>query len=149
MFRKLMTFDEAKAAISKIAEQFKSKETEIGKELSEANTKIWAQQKEENKLNQCPLCKKGNLQIMYSKKTGRYFVGCSSYPECKNTYSLPPNSLIKRADKTCEACAWPMLLSIKRGKRPWIFCFNPGCVSNKERIEEYRRKKQAEENNNS
>ena len=141
--------EEAKAVIVKIAEQFKKEETEIGNELSGANEKLWQQQREDNKLNQCPLCKKGNLQILYSKKTGRSFIGCSAYPECKNTYSLPPNSLIKRADKTCEACAWPMLLSIKRGKRPWIFCFNPGCVSNKERIEEYRRKKQAEENNNS
>jgi DNA topoisomerase-1 len=140
--------DKAKSTITKISEQFAKEETEIGKELSEANTKIWAQQKEENKLNQCPLCKKGNLQIMYSKKTGRYFVGCSSYPECKNTYSLPPNALLKKSDKTCEHCGFPMLLSIKRGKRPWIFCFNPECETNKKRLEEYRRRKE-EENNNS
>ena len=138
---------EAKETITKISEQFKSKEKEIGEELMEAQGKIWQQQREDNKLNQCPKCNKGNLQIMYSKKIGRSFVGCSAYPECKNTYSLPPNALIKRSDKLCEHCGFPMLLSIKRGKRPWIFCFNPECETNKKRLEEYRRKKEAENNN--
>ena len=138
---------EAKETITKIAEQFKSKEKEIGEELLSAQGKVWEQQKEENKLNQCPKCKKGNLQIMYSKKIGRSFIGCSAYPECKNTYSLPPGSLIKRSDKLCEHCGFPMLLSIKRGKRPWIFCFNPECETNKKRLEEYRKRKEEENNN--
>ncbi len=136
--------EEAKSTITKISEQFKQDEVQIGEELSEANTKLWEQQREENKLNICPVCKKGNLQIIYSKKTGRNFVGCSNYPECKNTYSLPPNSLIKKSDKICEKCGFPMLLSIRKGKKPWIFCFNRECPTNKERIEAYK-KKQAEE----
>ena len=140
---------EAKETITKIAEQFKSKEKEIGEELLSAQGKVWEQQKEENKLNQCPKCKKGNLQIMYSKKIGRSFIGCSAYPECKNTYSLPPGSLIKRSDKLCEQCGFQMLLSIKRGKRPWIFCFNSECETNKKRLEEYKKRKQDEEDNNS
>lgn len=138
---------EAKSTITKISEQFKQKEAEIGEELAGANTKLWAQQREENKLNLCPLCKKGSLQILFSKKTGRSFVGCTNYPECRNTYSLPPNSLIKKSDKICEQCEFPMLLSIRKGKRPWVFCFNPKCPTNRERIEEYRKKK-AEENSN-
>ncbi len=133
---------EAKETITKISSQLKKEETEIGKELSGANEKLWAQQREENKLNLCPRCNKGNLQIMYSKKTGRSFIGCTNYPECKNTYSLPPNSLIKKADKVCEQCGFPMLLSIKKGKRPWIFCFNRECPINKERIEAYRKKQE-------
>ena len=140
--------EEAKGAINKITAQFLSQETAIGEELAGANTKLREQQREENKLNQCPVCKKGNLTIMYSKKNGRYFVACDRYPECKNTYSLPPNSLIKRSDKTCEHCGWPMLLSIRKGKRPWLFCFNPQCETNKERIEEYRRRKEREEREN-
>ncbi|MEK6847841.1 MAG: DNA topoisomerase I, partial [Nanoarchaeota archaeon] len=128
---------EAKTAITKISEQFKSQETEIGEELAGANTKIWEQQKEENKLNICPVCKKSQLRITYSQKTKRYFIGCSGYPECKNIYSLPPNSLIKKTDKICEKCGFPMLMSIKKGKRPWFFCFNRECATNKERIEKY------------
>jgi len=139
--------EEAKSTITKISGQFKAQEEEIGQELSEANIKLWAQQKEENKLTLCPLCKKGNLQIIYSKKTKRNFIGCTNYPECRNTYSLPPNSLIKKSDKICEQCGFPMLLSIKKGKRPWVFCFNRECETNRERIEEYRKRQEAENNN--
>src|SRR3989344_5993061 len=95
-------------------------------------------EKEENRLNICPLCKKGNLQILYSKKTRRYFAACNKYPECKNTYSLPPNGSIKRTDKACESCSWPILMRLSKGKRPWEFCFNPNCEKNKERLEKYR-----------
>lgn len=138
--------EEAKNTIIKISEQFKSQEKEIGEELADANTKLWIQQREENKLNICPVCKKGSLQIMYSKKTKRSFVGCTNYPQCKNLYSLPPNSLIKKSDKICEHCGFPMLLSIRKGKRPWVFCFNRDCETNKERIEAYRKKKEEEGN---
>jgi DNA topoisomerase-1 len=141
--------EEAKNTIIKISEQLKSQEKEIGEELADANTKLWIQQREENKLNICPVCKRGSLQIMYSKKTKRNFVGCTNYPQCKNLYSLPPNSLIKKSDKICEHCGFPMLLSIRKGKKPWIFCFNRDCPTNKERIEKYKKEKQQEENNNS
>ncbi|MBS3086557.1 DNA topoisomerase I [Candidatus Pacearchaeota archaeon] len=136
--------EKAKEAIVKISEQFKKKEKEIGNELLKANTEFREQQKEENKLNICPLCKKGNLQILYSKKTRRYFVACNKYPECKNTYSLPPNGSIKKTGKVCESCGWPILMRLNKGKRPWEFCFNKDCVTNKERIEKYRQKQQEE-----
>jgi len=134
--------DNAKNAIIKIAKQFKKNEKEIGTELYNANVKLREQQKEENKLNICPICKKGNLSITYSRKTKRQFVACNAYPDCKTTFSLPPNSLIKKTDKNCEECGFPRLMSLKRGKRPWIFCFNPGCITNKERIEEYNKRKE-------
>ena len=134
--------DEAKITITKIAKQFKAHEKVIGTELYNANVKLREQQKEENKLNICPICKKGSLSITYSRKTKRQFVACNAYPDCKTTFSLPPNSLIKKTDKNCEECGFSKLMSLKRGKRPWIFCFNPGCVTNKERIEEYNKRKE-------
>jgi len=137
--------EKAKEAIIKISNQFKEKEKEIGEDLLKANEEFREQQKEENRLNVCPVCNKGNLQILYSKKTRRYFVACSSYPECKNTYSLPPNGSIKKTDKVCEHCGFPILMRLSKGKRPWEFCFNKDCVINKERIEKYRQK-QKEEN---
>ena len=121
---------EAKKTITKISEEFKQKQEKIGKELIKANQNLREQQKIENKLMQCPKCKKGNLAITYSKKTKRYFIACDAYPECKNTFSLPPNGLIKKTNKTCEHCNWPMLMRLSKGKRPWIFCFNPECKSN-------------------
>ena len=116
----------------------------VGKELLEANLDLREQQRKENLLNLCPKCKQGNLTIMYSKKNKKYFVACNKYPDCKNTYPLPPNGIIKKTDKICEECGFPMLMRISKGKRPWIFCFNPDCITNKKRIEEYNRKKEEE-----
>ncbi len=130
--------NEAKETITKIAKDFEKNKKEIGQELVTAEAQLWEKEKEANKLNICPLCKKGTLAIMYSRKTRRSFVACNAYPECKKTYSLPPNGLIKKTDKICEFCGFPMLMRLSKGKHPWIFCFNPECESNKKRLEEYK-----------
>ncbi|MDP3986637.1 MAG: topoisomerase DNA-binding C4 zinc finger domain-containing protein, partial [Nanoarchaeota archaeon] len=135
----------AEETISDILEEFGKKENEIGEELLKANVQMREQQKEANKLNICPVCKKGSLGILYSKKTRRYFVACDKYPDCKNTYSLPPNGSIKKTGKVCEDCGFPKLMRLSKGKRPWEFCFNSDCSDNKKRLEEYRRKKAAEQ----
>lgn len=122
--------EEAKSAIENISEKFKKEEEKIGKELVQANNSLREEQRKDAEIIQCEKCKKGKLRILYNKASRRYFVGCSNYPECKSTFSLPPNALIKKSDKICEKCNWPMLMSIKKGKRPWIFCFNPGCETN-------------------
>ena len=132
--------DKAKQSIKKIIEQFNKSEKEIGKELLIANENLIKQGKEENTLNICPVCKKGSLAITYSKKTKRYFVACNAYPNCKTTYSLPPNGSLKKTTKICEKCGFPLLMSIKRGRKPWIFCFNKECPINKERLEKYRKR---------
>jgi len=137
--------EKSKEMITEISKQFKEQENEIGKELLGAQTQLREQEREANKLNVCPLCKKGHLGIMYSRKTKRSFVACDAYPDCRNTYSLPPNSLIKKAKDVCEECGFQKLISIRRGKRPWIFCFNPECETNVERLKEYREKKAKEE----
>jgi DNA topoisomerase-1 len=134
--------EEAKETIINIAKDFEKNKLKIGEELVVAETKLWEKQKEENKLNVCPKCQKGMLTIMYSKKTRRQFVACDKYPECKNTYSLPPNGAIKKTGKVCEECGFPILMRLSKGKRPWEFCFNPECPKNKERLEEYKKKQE-------
>jgi DNA topoisomerase I len=138
--------DEAKETIIKISKDFEKNKKSIGNELITAESKQWEKDKEENKLNVCPVCKQGILSITYSRKTRRSFIACNAYPNCKKTYSLPPNGLIKKTDKLCEHCGFPMLMSLRKGKKPWIFCFNSDCESNKQRLEEYRTKKAQEEN---
>jgi DNA topoisomerase I len=132
--------DETKETIKKIAVDFEKNEKKIGKELLRANLELREQQKIENTLVQCPVCKKGDLAITYSKKTKKQFIACNAYPECKTTYSLPPNGTIKKTDKICEECNFPTLMRLSYGKKPWVFCFNSKCPSNKERIEEYKKK---------
>jgi len=123
--------EKAKITITKISKDFEKSQNKIGQELAEANTEYRAQQKRENALIKCPKCGKGDLAINYSKKTRRFFVSCNAYPECKTIYSLPPNGQIKKTDKICEECTWPMLMRLAKGKRPWTFCFNPQCPTNK------------------
>ncbi|MEM4271864.1 MAG: DNA topoisomerase I, partial [Candidatus Pacearchaeota archaeon] len=135
--------EKARKIITDIAKEFKPKENEIGKELAKALETLRKEQQEANTIIQCPACKKGNLRIMFNRASHRYFVACSAYPECKQTYSLPPNSLIKKSDKSCESCTWPKLLAIRKGKRPWEFCFNPNCEINKALRAEWEKKKAA------
>jgi len=134
--------ERAKETITSISRDFEKNQKQIGEALIQANTQLREQEREANKLNICPVCKKGNLVIMYSKKTRRSFVACNSYPECKTTFSLPPNGLIKKTNKTCEECGYPKLIRLSKGKRPWEFCFNPECPTNKERLQEYRKRQE-------
>ncbi len=129
-----------KRLITDISKEFKSKESEIGKGILGGIQQARETEKENNTLIQCPACKEGNLRIMFSPKLRRSFVGCSNYPNCRKTFSLPPNALIKKSEKICEVCSFPKLLSIKKGRRPWEFCFNPECEINKKRLEEYKAK---------
>jgi len=124
--------EDAKKSINKIGEKFDENKTKIGNDLVSATEKLWEEQRKENELIECPVCKKGKLGMKYNKASRRYFVACDAYPDCKTTFSLPPNALIKKTDKVCESCNWPMLMSLKKGKRPWIFCFNPDCESKKQ-----------------
>ncbi|MFA5992134.1 MAG: DNA topoisomerase I [Candidatus Pacearchaeota archaeon] len=126
--------DETKKVLYRIGEDFEKNKLKIGQSLIEATTKLWEEEKKQGQIGVCPVCKKGNLTIKYGKKFSRYFVACDAYPDCKTTYSLPPNALIKKTDKVCAECGFPMLMSLKKGKRPWIFCFNPNCASRKEKI---------------
>ena len=137
--------DSAKETITKISKDFEKNEKEIGVELLQANLDLREQEKIENRLTKCPVCKKGNLAITYSKKTRRHFVACDAYPDCKTTYSLPPNGVIKKTEKVCESCGFPILMRLTSGRKPWFFCFNKECETNKKRLEEYRAKQEEKE----
>ena len=116
--------DEAKDAITKIIADFKKHEKEIGEELSKANRET---QDEMAFIGICPACKEGNLTIRRGKFGS--FVACNRYPNCKTIFSLPKNAFIKPAKKNCETCGFPMVLAIKKAKRPMEFCLNPKCPS--------------------
>ena len=71
-------------------------------------------------------CYSGRLKILYSKKNKQHFVACIN-EDCKTTYSLPSNALIKSTDQVCEKCKFPKVSVIRRGKRPQVVCINPKC----------------------
>lgn len=138
--------EKAKSTITKIAKDFEKDNKEIGKELMDATTAYREQKKIENRITLCPKCKQGHLAITYSPKNKKYFIACDAYPKCKNTFSLPPHGTIKKPkpEKICEECGFPLLMALRKGKKPWFFCFNSECPSNKKRIEAYRKRIQEE-----
>ena len=120
---------EARSFLKKIFSKFKKKEISIGKDLLESY-KITRQ--EENQVGVCPVCKKGMLRILYSKKTKKKFIACNQYPKCKTTFPVPPNALIKTTKEICPKCMHPIILVIRKGKRPWKLCINMKCPTKKD-----------------
>jgi len=130
--------EKAKGIIIQVEKEFRKSEMEIGKELLSALTDLRKQEKIENTLNKCPVCKEGNLQILFSKRFNKSFVACNKYPDCKTTFGLPFGFVKKIDGKLCEKCSWQKLILIKKGRRPWEFCFNPSCPSRKEQEEKQK-----------
>lgn len=116
--------EKAKRVITDVSKEFKAKEFLIGKNIAEGLQEHREEQKANSEIMPCPVCKIGKLSIRYSKKTSRYFVACNRYPECKTTFSLPPNAMIKTTGKTSDS-GLPILIALRKGKRPWEFPFNP------------------------
>ena len=116
---------EAKKVLLEIAEQFKKNEEKIGKELLKAQKEKREVDKIASRIMLCPKCKNGYLVVRRNKK-GQQFLACDSYPKCTQTFSLPPYGLVKKTDKICK-CGFPVLMTIRKARRPWEFCFNPDC----------------------
>ena len=71
--------NKAKKALTKICDEFREHEEEIGKELGEAILKA---ENDKSILGVCPSCG-GTLKIMYSPLTKKMFVGCDSWSKCR------------------------------------------------------------------
>jgi len=123
---------EAVAYLKQLLGDFKEKEKEIGSALGEALGKARMQ---ERTVGDCPVCKTGKLMILYSRKTGKRFIGCTNYfkNQCKTAMPLPQNGLVKPTGRKCKACGWPIIIAKFKGRRPWQFCINPACPKKKER----------------
>ncbi len=148
--------EKAKVVIRKVSKDILANLEKIGEGLAEANEELYKQQAEDAMLSQCPICKKGNLRIMFGRKFKRYFVSCSAYPDCKTTFSLPPTGLMKPSraknketgneeQEFCQECGFPFVIALKKGRRPWKFCFNPNCPSRKRAEEEKKKYLEAKE----
>jgi len=124
--------EKAEKVLIGISGDFKKNETKIGKELIGANQSYIDAENEGNKLGiKCPGCNKDELTIKFTPRFKSYFVACTGYPNCRQTFSLPRGLIKNEVKKKCEDCEWPLLLRIQKGKRPWQFCFNPNCDGKK------------------
>lgn len=134
--------DEAKTLISKISAELKKNDKRIGEELIEGVDETRAIEREQAKIMPCPACKKGFL-VIRKNRMGQQFLACDAYPECRQTFSLPHYAFIQKVNENCPECGFPLLLSIKKARRPWKFCFNPNCKLRQKQKEEYMKKKEA------
>ncbi|MEM0134202.1 MAG: DNA topoisomerase I [Thermoplasmatales archaeon] len=69
----------------------------------------------------------GNLVIRRSKMSTR-FIGCSNYPKCKVTLSIPQKIDIIPTAKICPVDRFPIAI-FKYGKNEVEQCLNPKCPS--------------------
>jgi DNA topoisomerase I len=122
--KKEKVIEEAKKVLIGILDKFKKNEKVLGEDLSKATIET------ENKMRElgvCQECSKGKLIIIHSKKTRKRFVACNAYPDCKTTYGLPQQGLLKKEKDPCKHDSFPQIKVITKGKRPWILCLNPKC----------------------
>jgi DNA topoisomerase I len=86
--------------------------------------------REDSVLGPCKKCGR-NLTVRRARKSGKRFAGCEGYPECDQTYSLPPRGEIIPLGTLCEACGSPEI-KVVGGRRPWITCIDMGCPKKEE-----------------
>ncbi len=83
----------------------------------------------------------GNLVIRTSKKTKKRFIGCSAYPNCTKTFSLPQSGLAVTTKDLCKHCGYPIVRIITKGKKPWDLCINSECPGKNEKNKDSAYKK--------
>jgi len=76
-------------------------------------------------IGKCPKC--GNDMIIRTSRSGDKFVGCTNFPRCKNTYSLPKIGDVVTTDKACDECKAPIIQVKREGKEITTMCLNPEC----------------------
>jgi DNA topoisomerase-1 len=121
--------EEAKEFLASVLADFKNNESEIGKKLLDG---LITARREERKLGVCPKCKTGELRIIYSKKSGKRFAGCSNYPKCSNSFPLPQSGMIIPMGKICEKCGLPMIQVNRKNARPFRMCINHECITKRD-----------------
>jgi len=105
--------EEAKKEVHSILADIEKNKKKIGQQIYEAY-------QESRVVGECKCG--GNLVLKYSPRNKSTFVGCSKYPDCKATYSLPRGAGVLKT--TCDKCGLPL---ISFGKPRQRACLDPNC----------------------
>ncbi len=109
---KELIIDRAKVELTSILDDIENNKLKVGEELY----KSYRESRVVGK------CKCGKNLILIDRPRGSTFVGCSGYPECKSTYSMPMGATVLKA--TCDECSLPL---ISFGKPRQRACLDPKC----------------------
>ncbi len=129
--KKDQILSEARHVLLDILGDFRKKEKQVGNELRTTFTETRAAM---TTIGPCPVCKKGEI-VLRKGKFGR-FAACNKYPDCKTTFKLPLSGLVEVSKDACSHCDYPMIVMIRKAKRPQQVCINPDCPSKKIHFEE-------------
>jgi len=127
----------SKVHITNAIRDFSLHKLDIGKELK---SQLYEARQEATNFGKCKCS--GDL-VLKRSRFGQ-FVGCSNYPNCKQTSSLPKSALIQKTEKLCEKCGFPAVTVVRKGKRPFTMCLNSECetrVAFREKYKEYKNTK--------
>ncbi|WP_400208915.1 DNA topoisomerase I [Candidatus Methanomassiliicoccus intestinalis] len=113
--------NESQEMLTNVLETLERNQDQIGTEIRKA---LEAQ----HYIGKCPSCE-GDLKTIRTR-LGKTFIGCSNYPECNQTYPMPPNALVQPANEACE-CGAPRVKIIRRGQPVSISCVDPDCDTNR------------------
>jgi len=131
--------DESKEeVVEKSKEMLKSIMVKLQNEKKEISQEIKKAIKEDFIIGKCtePGCD-GNLIVRVSRKTKKRFIGCSAYPACTKTFSLPQSGLLVTNKEKCKYCDYPVVRIVTKGKKPWDLCINMDCPKKDEKYKNY------------
>ena len=82
--------------------------------------------KEQHHIGTCVKCG-GDLRIIYTN-SGKRFVGCSNYPKCDVSYTIPQTGHIETTGEKCPECNMPVIKITHKGHGSEKVCVDPDCI---------------------
>ncbi|MEM4598113.1 MAG: DNA topoisomerase I [Candidatus Diapherotrites archaeon] len=113
--------EDSRKMLQRALEDLLEKKNEIGKALREA---LMADRKQ----FQCTRSGCEGMLLVRNSKSGKRFLGCTKYPECRVTYPLPQKGKIEPLEKKCPTCQKPMIRVNSKNFR-YEMCIDPACPS--------------------
>ncbi len=71
----------------------------------------------------------GNLVMRKAGATGKRFLGCSNYPNCKTTFPLPQKGTLHATNQICSVCHAAPLITLLGQRYKMEICVNYNCPS--------------------
>jgi len=116
------TVRESRDMLTKVVKSLEPNKIDIKTKINNAHL-------EQNKFGKCPKC--GQDLILIISKNKKRFIGCTGFPNCKNTYPLPQKGYISKTNMTCKTCRTPIIKVQSKGKKPWNMCLDMKCENQK------------------
>ncbi|MBI4163557.1 MAG: DNA topoisomerase I [Candidatus Aenigmarchaeota archaeon] len=121
--QKEVIIKEAKDTLGKTLLDFRKNEKSIGQELIKG---VRYMMEEASTVGTCQC---GGSLVIRTSKAKKRFIGCTGYPKCTQTFSLPHQGTLKMLTETCKKCGLKIVSVKTFKKRPWKLCVRDGFVN--------------------